>query len=153
MKNAKRPGGCLKNEHAILLQVQCIHTASLFWHTHTHTHTHTQLAQPHPTHQLSSHAKFTQADEQPRPLSAHCAFCVYVCVQGVYVCGCLYCTPMSYAWQDMCCWIENVKDGCDGCENITHWAAQAKSIVETMSRYELSEGVKQSVFQSVLQMF
>lgn len=26
--------GKIKNERAILLQVQCIHTAFLFWHTH-----------------------------------------------------------------------------------------------------------------------
>lgn len=85
-----------------MLEKRTCHFTSGSVHSHSlpvlaHTQTHTQLAQRHPTHQLSSHAKFTQADEQPRPLSAHCAFCVYVCVQGVYVCGCLYCTPMSYA--------------------------------------------------------
>lgn len=72
MQNSKRPDG-LKNEHAILLQVQCIHTVSLFWHTHQ--------AQRHPTHQLSSHAKFTQcADRQTN--TRLCCVCsrIHVCV-------------------------------------------------------------------------
>lgn len=84
--------GWLKNEHAILFQVQCIHTASLLWHTHQ--------AEWHPTHQLSSHVKFTQcADRQKNSLvcCVHICFCIYVCVhmrQKVCVCSCLYCMPM-----------------------------------------------------------
>lgn len=100
--------GWFKNEHAILLQVQCIHTASLFWHTHQ--------AQPHPTHQLSSHVKFTQgADRQTHnPVCCvHFSVCVCVCVRDVgLVC---------------------VRAGKDGSVNITHRAARAKSILETRS--------------------
>lgn len=60
----------VKNEHAILLQVQSIHTASLFWHTHQ--------AQRHPTHQLSSHVKFTQCAD--RQTNTHVC-CVRVCAR------------------------------------------------------------------------
>lgn len=74
--------GWLKNEHAILLQVQCIHTASLFWQTHQ--------AQWHPTHQLSSHVKFTQcADRQTNSHVCCVRICLCVCLHmHVWVQGC-----------------------------------------------------------------
>lgn len=82
MKNATRMGR-LKKEHVILLQVQCIHTASLFWQTHQE--------QCHPTHQLSSHVKFTQWAN--RLESATLVVCICVCV-CICLCMCCICTCM-----------------------------------------------------------
>lgn len=119
-------------------------TASLFWHTHQ--------AEWHPTHQLSAHVKFTQcADRQKnsRRLLCVCAFasacmCPHACVSPrECVCGWLsVCTTCQCVWEDVYCSFQNVKDGCDGCENTTHRVGERESIVETIRRYEFSEGVK-----------
>ena len=79
-----KENGCLKNEHAILLQVQCFHTASLFWHTHQ--------AQWHPTHQLSAHVKFTQCADRQRSSHICCVSlpaCVPQCMMCESKCVCL----------------------------------------------------------------
>lgn len=67
--------GWLKNEHAILLQVQRIHTASVFWHTHQ--------AQRHPTHQLSSHVKFTQSADRQANADV-CCTCASACMMHAH---------------------------------------------------------------------
>lgn len=95
-----KENGWLKNEHVILLQVQCIHTASLFWHTHQ--------AQWHPTHQLSSHVKFTQCADRQR--SSHvCCVSLPVCASmhnvWVQVCTVRQCVCLSvwmWVWDSMC---------------------------------------------------
>lgn len=87
----------LKNEHAILIQVQCIHTASLFWQTHQ--------AQWHPTHQLSSHVKFTQCADRQR--SSHiCCESLPACVPQCMMCESKCVLYFSvYAWVSVWMWV------------------------------------------------